>query len=128
MILGQVINHNFDRLLRLCWKYLLMIYVNFIQMPHKEKDLNITILETYTNATQDQVQMDIKTVWTKYWKISSRLSKKSFVWFNSIRKSHLNFAPVVSSYFFYLRLFLFFLCFNFISIHYHTQIKQKNKN
>ena len=31
-------------------------------MPHKEKDLNITILETYTNATQDQVQMDIKTV------------------------------------------------------------------
>ena len=67
MILGQVINHNFDRLLRLCWKYLSRIYVNFIRMPHKEKDLTITILQTYTNATarRDQVQMDIKTVGTK---------------------------------------------------------------
>ena len=65
MILGQVINHNFDRLLRLCWKYLLMIYVNFIRMPHKEKDLTITILQMYTNATRDEVQMDIKTVGTK---------------------------------------------------------------
>ena len=65
MILGQVINHNFDRLLRLCWKYLLMIYVNLIRMPHKEKDLTITILQMYTNATRDEVQMDIKTVGTK---------------------------------------------------------------
>ena len=29
-------------------------------MPHKEKDLNIIILQTHTNATQ--VQTDIKTV------------------------------------------------------------------
>ena len=34
-------------------------------MPHKEKDLTITILQMYTNATRDEVQMDIKTVGTK---------------------------------------------------------------
>ena len=29
---------------------------------------------------------------------------------------------------FYLRYFLFFVCFNFISLHYHTQKQKKSKN
>ena len=56
MFLGQVI--NFNRLLRLFGEYLLRICKNFTQMPLKEKDLEITILWTYTVATH--LQTDIK--------------------------------------------------------------------
>ena len=44
MFSGQVI--NFDRLLRLFKEHLLGIYVDFMQMPCEEKDLDVAILRT----------------------------------------------------------------------------------
>ena len=49
MFSGQVI--NFDRLLRLFKEHLLGIYVDFMQMPHEEKDLDVAILRTQMDAT-----------------------------------------------------------------------------
>ena len=77
MISGQAM--NFDRLPRLFWEYQLRIYANFIWMPRKEKDLDVTILQThrrysFTNRYKKHTNECCKS--------SSGLSKKSFIHFN----------------------------------------------